>query len=54
MISHLEDLPNELLLDLFSYLSPIDVFISFAYIDKRFNSILCDQIDSNWNSNNQS
>ena len=43
MISHLEDLPDELLLEILSYLSPIDVFISFAYINKHFNAILCDQ-----------
>jgi hypothetical protein len=43
MISYLEDLPDEILLDLFSYLSPIDLFISFAYLNHRFNSILCDQ-----------
>ncbi|CAF2396703.1 unnamed protein product [Rotaria sp. Silwood2] len=43
MISCLEDLPDELLLDIFSYLSPIDSFILFSYINNRFNSILCDQ-----------
>jgi len=43
MISSIEDLPDELLLDIFSYLSPIDLFLSFAYLNHRFNSILCDQ-----------
>jgi hypothetical protein len=43
MISSIEDLPDELLLDIFSYLSPIDLFISFAYLNYRFDSILCDQ-----------
>lgn len=43
MISYLEDLPDELLVDIFSYLSPIDLFNSFAHINSRFDSILCDQ-----------
>jgi hypothetical protein len=43
MISSIEDLPDELLLDIFSYLSPIDLFLSFAYLNNRFDSILCDQ-----------
>ena len=43
MISYLEDLPDEILLDLFSYLSPVDLFISFSYLSHRFDSILCDQ-----------
>jgi hypothetical protein len=43
MISSLEDLPDELLLDIFTYLSPIDLFTSFAYLNYRFDSILCDQ-----------
>ncbi|CAF0932519.1 unnamed protein product [Rotaria sp. Silwood1] len=43
MISYLEDLPDELLLDIFSYLSPIDLFVSFSYINNRFNAILCDK-----------
>jgi hypothetical protein len=43
MIAYLEDLPDELLLDIFSYLSPIDLFISFAHLNNRFDSILCDQ-----------
>jgi Leucine-rich repeat (LRR) protein len=43
MISSIEDLPDELFLDIFSYLSSIDLFLSFSYLNNRFNSILCDQ-----------
>lgn len=43
MIFCIEDLPDELLLDIFFYLSPIDLFLSFAYLNHRFDSILCDQ-----------
>jgi len=43
MISSIEDLPDEIFLDIFSYLSSIDLFLSFSYLNNRFNSILCDQ-----------
>lgn len=43
MISSIEDFPDELFLEIFSYLSPLDLFLSFAYLNTRIDSILCDQ-----------
>ena len=41
-MASLEDLPNELFLEIFSYLSPADTFHSFVHLNGRFDSILCD------------
>ena len=38
----LEDLPDEILLEIFFFLSPRDLYHSFAFLNDRFNCILCD------------
>lgn len=43
MISSIEDLPDELFLEIFSYLSPRDLFLAFAYLNTHIDSTLCDQ-----------
>ena len=37
-----EDLPDELLLEIFAYLSPGNIYLSFANLNNRFDSILSD------------
>jgi len=39
-ISKFELIPNELLLEIFEYLSPYDIFQSFYFLNKRYNKFL--------------